>query len=303
MINYALSFVAVVKAAGYTEAAKQTGISKAKLSRHVKELEARLGIQLLHRTTRTFALTEQGKQFYESCQNIEDIYEDAVKHLQQDFIGMRGLLKVTAPIDFGVRFLAPVIKDFCQQYPLMNISLSLSNISENLTEQQYDLAIRIANQLPDSNLRTITVMQFNRLICATPEYVKKNTLPQSPDDLKHHLCATIVNRGMNTIKPAWSFYEGKKLVNYSLDRYIETDSYQLQLALVESGLCIGRMPSYYVKDELASGKLIEIFPQIKKPIIYVSLLYPDTIILPHKTRAFIESVKQSFADLNLIPLE
>jgi DNA-binding transcriptional LysR family regulator len=303
MINYALSFVAVVKAAGYTEAARQTGISKAKLSRHVKELEARLGIQLLHRTTRTFALTEQGKQFYESCQNIEDIYEDAVKHLQQDFIGMRGLLKVTAPIDFGVRFLAPVIKDFCQQYPLMNISLSLSNISENLTEQQYDLAIRIANQLPDSKLRTITVMQFNRLICATPEYVKKNTLPQSPDDLKHHLCATIVNRGMNTIKPAWSFYEGKKLVNYSLDRYIETDSYQLQLALVESGLCIGRMPSYYVKDELASGKLIEIFPQIKKPIIYVSLLYPDTIILPHKTRAFIESVKQSFADLNLIPLE
>jgi DNA-binding transcriptional LysR family regulator len=294
VINYALSFVAVVKAAGYTQAAKQTGISKAKLSRHVKELETLLGIQLLHRTTRTFALTEQGKQFFDSCQNIEEIYGNAIENLKRDFSSMRGILKVTAPTDFGVKFLAPIIEAFCKKYPLMNVHLSLSNLNENLTEQQYDLAIRVANQLPDSNLRMTTVMEFTRLICAAPAYLKNNKPPKKSSDLKNHLCATIANRSMNTVKPSWTLYDGKKLVNYSLDRYIEVDSYDLQKQLIESGVCIGRLPSYYVTKELASGKLVELLPAIKKPTTYVYLLYPDTILLPHKTRAFMDLAKEHF---------
>lgn len=292
MINYALSFVAVVKAAGFTQAAKQTGVSKAKLSRHVKELETSLGIQLLHRTTRTFALTEQGKQFFDSCQNIEELYDNAIENLKRDFSGMRGILRITAPIDFGVRFLAPVVREFCQQYPLMNITLSLSNVNENLPEQQFDLAIRVANKLPDSNLRMINLMKFNRIVCATPSYIKNNKEPKKPSDLKKHLCVTIINRNMNVIKPSWALYEGKKLLNYPLDHFIEVDSYDLQQKLIETGICIGRLPSYQVSKEIKSGKLIELFPTIQKPTTYAYLLYPDTIILPHKTRAFIEMMKK-----------
>lgn len=291
MINYALSYIAVVNAAGYTQAAKQSGISKAKLSRHVKELEKLLGIQLLHRTTRTFALTEQGKQFYESCQGIEEVFENAVENLKRDFTSMKGMLRITAPTDFGAKFLAPVISDFCKEYPLMNVNLSLTNISENLVEQQYDLAIRIANKLPDSSLRMITLMQFKRVIVCSPSYLKNHQELTTLDDLKNHLCATITNRNINAIKPSWAFLEGKKLVNYPLEHTIEVDSYPLQQELIESGICIGRLPSYQIANELKSGKLIELLPDVEKPTTYVYLLYPDAIIIPHKTRAFIDLIK------------
>lgn len=299
MINYALSFIAVVNAAGFTQAAKRTGISKAKLSRHVKELEAKLGLQLLHRTTRTFALTEQGKQFYESCQGIEEIYDNAVESIKRDFTVMRGTLKLTAPVDFSVKFLAPVIREFCKKYPLMNISLSLTNLNENLTEGQYDLAIRVASKLPDSNLRMLTLMEFQRVICASPAFLKNNPAPKKPADLKKHLCASIMNRGMNAVKPSWAFYQGKKVVNYPLEKFIEADSYDLQKQLVESGACIGRLPAYYVSKELQSGKLIELFPTIKKPVVYAYVLYPDTILMPHKTRVFIDMLKQHLAKAEL----
>src|SRR3990167_1091409 len=152
MINYALSFVAVVKAGNFSVAAKNIGVSKAQLSRHVSRLEKLLGVQLLYRTTRSLALTEQGKQFYTSCQGIDEQYNEAVNTLKRDFSGMQGTLKVTAPIDFGIEFLPPIIHQFIKNNPNMNISLSLSNKNEDLLEKNYDLAIRIANKLPDSNL-------------------------------------------------------------------------------------------------------------------------------------------------------
>lgn len=303
MINYALSFVAVVNAEGFTQAAKRTGISKAKLSRHVKELETKLGIQLLHRTTRTLSLTEQGKQFYESCQNIEEIYDNAVESLKRDFSAMRGTLKITAPLDFGVKFLAPVLREFCKKYPLMNISLSLTNLNENLTESNYDLAIRIASKLPDSNLRMVMLMQFQRIVCASPSYLKNNQAPKKPSDLKKYLCASNINRSMNAVKPSWAFYERKKIVNYPLEKYIEADSYDLQKQLAELGVCIARLPSYFISKELQSGKLIELLPSIKKPVVYAYLLYPDTILVPHKTRVFIDMFKaylsKTLPDANL----
>ncbi len=292
MIDHAMSFVAVVNAAGFTQAAKRTGISKAKLSRDVKDLEEKLGIQLLHRTTRAFSLTEQGKQFYESCRGIEEIYGHAIESLKRDFSAMSGTLKLTAPTDFGVKFLAPVISEFCENYPAMNVSLSLTNINENLTDGQYDLAIRIANKLPDSSLRMVTLMEFQRIVCASPAYIKNNQAPKNPKDLKHHLCSSNINRNINSVKPSWAFYEGKKIVNYSLEKYIEADSYDLQKQLAESGVCIARLPSYYITQELKSGKLIELFQKFKKPVIYAYGLYPDTLQIPHKTRVFIELIKK-----------
>ncbi len=292
MIDHAMSFVAVVNAAGFTQAAKRSGISKAKLSRDVKELEGKLGIQLLHRTTRAFSMTEQGKEFYESCRGIEEIYSNSIESLKRNFSSMSGTLKITAPTDFGVKFLVPIIREFCEQYSSMNVSLSLTNINENLTEGQYDLAIRIANKLPDSSLRMLTLMQFQRIVCATPAYIKKNQAPKKPQDLKNHLCTSNINRSMNTVRPSWAFYDGKKIVNYSLEKFIEADSYDLQKQLAESSVCIARLPSYYITEELKAGILVELLQTVKKPVIYAYVLYPDTLQLPHKTRVFIELIKK-----------
>lgn len=290
LIYYALSFSAVVKARSFSQAAKNTGISKAQLSRHVSALEGLLGIQLLHRTTRSIALTEQGKNFFISCEKIEEICSEATNDLNHDFSQMRGTLKITAPIDFGIQFLPPIVHEFSKQYPNINVILSLSNINENLAEQTYDLAIRIANQLPDSNLRMRTLFKFKRLFCAAPHYFNDKVQPTHPSELKDYHCITSVNRNPNNIHPQWQFYINKKNVNYRLEKFIEIDSLYAQLELIKCGTGIGRMPNYLIKKEIDSGELIELFQDIEKPDSYVYLLYPDALVLPKKTRIFIDFI-------------
>ena len=291
LIYYALSFTAVVKAGGFSAAAKHSGISKSQLSRHVGALESLLSIQLLHRTTRTVTLTEQGMQFFAAFEAVEEGCIDAVNSLQHDFNLMNGTLRITAPIDFGIQFLPSIIHDFSKQYPNINVTLSLSNVNENITEQTYDLAIRIANQLPDSSLRMRTLMKFKRLICAAPEYFNKKKIPQHFDELKNHCCITSINRNPSILYPQWHFYSNGSSMNYRLEKFIEVDSLFAQLKLIKSGVGIGRMPDYFVRDELKSGSLMELFSEIEKPDSFVYLLYPDVKILPRKTRVFIDFLK------------
>lgn len=296
MIEYALSFVAVAKAGSFSLAAKNTGVSKACISRHVSQLEGLLGIPLLHRTTRSVILTEPGIRFFKACESIEENYQEAINSLTHDFKGMEGTLRVTAPIDFGIQFLPEVIDSFSKQYPNMNVILSLSNVNEMIVEGNHDLAIRIANQLPDSNLRMSTLLTFKRLICASPLYLKGKLAPDTIDAIKQHCCITSVNRNMNVVKPQWQFYVNKKTVNCTLHHSIEVDSLFAQFDLIKRGTGIGRMPDYFIGDALSSGELVEILPEVEKPNSYVYLLYPDSVALPQKTRVFIDFMKQHLKD-------
>jgi DNA-binding transcriptional LysR family regulator len=291
LIYYALSFTAVVKAGGFSSAAKNSGVSKAQLSRHVSALETLLGIQLLHRTTRSMILTEQGQQFFIACEAIEESCVEAVNHLKHNFSTMSGTLKITAPIDFGIQFLPPIIHEFSQQYPNMNVILSLSNTNEKLAEGNYDLSLRIANRLPDSNLHMITIMEFKRIICASPNYFNDKDKPKQLTELKSHHCITSVNRKMDNINPQWQFHIDGNESNLKLNKFIEVDSLYAQLKLIKLGAGIGRMPNYFIRNELLTGELIELFSTIEKPNSYVYLLYPDTMVLPKKTRLFIDFIK------------
>jgi DNA-binding transcriptional LysR family regulator len=293
MIEYALSFVAVVKAGGFSMGAKNTGVSKACLSRHVSQLETILGVPLLHRTTRRVVLTEAGKHFFEACGSIEENYQQAINSLRHDFKGMEGTLRITAPIDFGIQFLPSIIDEFSRSYPNMNIILSLSNVNELIVENNYDLAIRIANQLPDSNLRMSTLFPFKRLICAAPKYFEDKEKPDSIEALKQHRCITSVNRSISIVKPQWHFHVNNRTVHFALNHCIEVDSLFAQLDLIKRGVGIGRMPNYFVQDALDQGELIELLPEVEKPNSYVYLLYPDSISLPQKTRVFIDFMKKN----------
>jgi DNA-binding transcriptional LysR family regulator len=297
LISYALSFSAVVKAGSFSRAAKKAGVSKAQLSKHVSALESLLGIQLLYRTTRTMALTEHGKQFFSSCETIEENCAEAINHLKHDFSSMQGTLKITAPIDFGIQFLPSIIHEFSKQYPAMNAMVSLSNIDENLTEQNFDVAIRIANKLPDSNLRVYPILKFKRIICVSACYLKNKAMPNDLEELKNHVCITSVNRNISIIYPQWQFLTGQKKLNLKLEKFIEIDSLFAQLELIKLGAGVGRLPDYFIKKELKKGEIIEIFPHIEKPTTYIYLLYPNTPVLPKKTRVFIDFIKMQISNL------
>ena len=292
MINLALSFVAVVKAKSFSKAAKEINISKAQLSRQVKQLETELGIQLIHRTNREIVLTESGELFFASCHGIEESYADAVCQIKENFKLTRGTLRITAPIDFGIKFLPKIMHEFGKHYPNINIVLSLSNVNEDMIENNFDIAIRIANALPDSNLRMRTLKEFQRVICASSQYFKNHDIPKKIADLNQHRCITSLNRNSNIIKPQWQFYKNGKLTNYTLNNVIEVDSLEAQIELLTLGSGIGRIPNYLIQNKLDSGKFVEVLPQIKKPKSYIYLLYPNQKVLPAKTQVFLDFLKE-----------
>src|SRR3990167_6250670 len=137
LIYYAFSFLAVVKAGGFSSAAKKSGISKSQLSRHVDALESLLGIQLLHRTTRVLILTDEGKQFYDAYEGISERCDEALNNLKQDFSGMTGTVRLTAPVDWGIRYLPKIMHAFSKQYPNLNSVMSFSNRYENIDEHNF----------------------------------------------------------------------------------------------------------------------------------------------------------------------
>jgi DNA-binding transcriptional LysR family regulator len=294
LIYYALSFSTVVKAGGYSSAARKSGISKAQLSRHVSALEAMLGVRLLHRTTRTLSLTEQGREFFLAYSGIEEKCEEAVNTLKHDFHELSGTVSITAPVDFGIQFLPPMVHEFSKQYPNLNIVLSLSNEKEDLAAKNIDVAFRIANQLENSDLKSKTLKTFRRPICASPLYFKDKAIPIHPNELKHYRCITGVYTDMETIYPQWQFCVNNRWVKYKLEKNLQIDSTFAQVELIKAGAGIGRVPEFFIQEELESGKIIELFKELEKPQAYLYLLYSGAHILPKKTQLLIEFISHYF---------
>lgn len=292
VIHNALSFVAVVKAGGFSNAAKMIGISKAQLSRNVSQLEASLGIQLLYRTTRSIALTESGKAFFLNCRDIEESYNEAVDQLKQDFYALQGTLRITAPISFGSEFLPKLIYQFNQKYPNIKIVLSLTSSTEDLVEKNFDLALRVAHSLPNSNFRMRTIMSLRMVLCAAPSYFENQQIPTQFEDLEKHKCITSINRDLGLSKIHWPFYQKGKVIKFAPNSIIEVDSLRAQIHLLLLGAGIGRVPSIFVKKEMEQGRLINLLPTIEQPKSYVYLLFPNRKNLPKKLQIFIDFIKE-----------
>lgn len=267
------------------------GISKAQLSRHVSKLETMLGIQLLYRTTRSLSLTESGEQFFLSCSEIEERYEEAIDHLKQDFQSLKGTIRLTAPISFGSELLPLIIHEFTQKYPNIKIVLSLTSSTEDLIEKNFDLALRVAPSLPDSTLRMRTIMLLELILCAAPAYFTGKAYPQKIEDLKEHQYITSINRSLGLSRVHWDFYQNQKVIKFTPDSKIEADSLRAQIHLISLGAGIGRVPSIFIRKELEEGTLIKVLPTIKQPQLYAYLLYSNRKSVPKKLQIFIDFIK------------
>ncbi|MBA2709553.1 MAG: LysR family transcriptional regulator [Tatlockia sp.] len=300
MISNAISFVAVVKAGSFSKAAEVLGISKSQISRHVKQLEKSLGIQLLYRTTRSITLTESGQSFYQSCQEIEENYRAAIDDLKQDFTAVKGTLRMTAPISFGSEFLPKVIYQFNQIYPNIKIVLSLSSANENLVEKNFDLSFRIAASLPDSSLKMRVLAKLDMVYVAAPSFLANIPLPTTMDELKNlnctaPVCKAVGQSGQTTY--IWSYFdEHNQLVKFTPNTNFEVDSLRAQIQFLLLGTGIGRVPELFVRKDLDEGRLIRLLPTLRQPPLFVYLLYPDRKYLPKKVASFIEFIKECELD-------
>ncbi|KXF83466.1 LysR family transcriptional regulator [Enterovibrio coralii] len=281
-------FTEVIKYGSFTKAAEKTGHSTSYISKEINKLEERLGVRLLHRTTRTLNLTPEGELYFEQCRQI---VQDAAQ-LESAMLGHqstpKGHLKISCPTSFGLITLAPLIRKFTDTYPDITFDVELNDRKIDLVAEGIDIAIRATQYLEDSSLISRKFMTSEGVTVASPDYLKANGTPTHPSELKDHRVISYTNLpNYNT----WRYSEKNgDLIEVNVDSFMTSNSSQLILSMCLEGRGIIRTPRFNMRDELRTGELVELFAEYPRTQIEIYLVYPSRKHMSSKVRSFIDFV-------------
>jgi DNA-binding transcriptional LysR family regulator len=279
-------FREVAKHQSFTKAADVLDVSSAAVSRQVKSLEQRLGLLLLHRTTRSVALTEAGRDLFDALNRSEGEVSSCLKQLGRGNEKPSGKLKINAPIAFGERFLVSPIAEYARLYPDVILDIDFDDKRVHLIEEGYDLVIRIG-ALEDSGLVAKRLCDFPSRICASKDFIKQHGKPSSPDGLRKLPFVQYTNSPLgNTLNyRATSGHEG----SVSLAPAIYTNSLAMLVESTLKGIGFARLPAFAVENHIESGTLIQLLCEYEcLPERAIYAIYPDKRFLPLKVRKFID---------------
>jgi len=286
------AFITVVDAGSFTAAAKRLGSAKSAVSRRVSALEERLGVQLLHRTTRVLNLTETGRSFYAHGTRILADLEEAEAAVQQEHGELRGTLRFALPLSFGVRHMCGPIATFSKQHPRVKFDLDLNDRRVDLIEDNFDLALRIG-RLQDSSLIARRLFDVRAVVCASPHYLKTQGVPETPDDLQDHQCLVYSNLD----EPGKFNYE---------DRDGNRSSVKVTPAMLASsgdflsnaaahGMGVVIQPTFIASAAIRGGNLVPVLTDYSWPVSPAYAVYPPTRHLSYRVRAFIDFLVEKFS--------
>jgi DNA-binding transcriptional LysR family regulator len=285
------SFVAVVEAGSFVAAAGVLGLSKAAVSRQVAELEHRLGARLLHRTTRRLSLTDDGQLFYGRAKELLAAIDEAESEIASRSGEPSGLLRINAPLTFGVLHLAPLWGRFADAHPKVALEIDLSDRIVDLVEEGYDLAVRITN-LPSSQLVSRQLASSRMVLCASPEYIARHGAPAHPDDLTAH---RVISYSYWSTRDEWRFSgpDGEVRVRTQPRIHANNGDTCRAAALDHQGIIL--QPDFLVGDDLRQGTLVELLPDYASLTIGIHAVYPSRKYLPIKTRRMVDFLVTAFA--------
>jgi DNA-binding transcriptional LysR family regulator len=286
-----LAFARVVEERSFSAAARRLVRSKSAVSKQVSELEDRLGVRLLNRTTRRLSLTEAGSAVYEHCLRMVAAAEEAERVVAALSGAVRGTLRLAAPVSFGTRHLAPLIPQLLQLYPELAIDLSLDDHMVDLVEEGFDLAVRIA-ELGDSGLIARRLATARRVLCAAPAYLAEHGVPREPRDLPRHNCLGYSYLRSPTGQEVSFRSEGGMTLRLR-GNFIANNGEALLAALL-GGVGIALMPTFIVADELRAGRLRVLLADAVTMDSTVSALYPANRNLSPKVRAVVDFLAERF---------
>jgi DNA-binding transcriptional LysR family regulator len=286
------AFIRVVEAGGIGPASEQLGIAKSAVSRRLAQLETRLGVTLINRTTRTSKITEAGQHYYaRSVSVINDIAE--LNSITSDpECALNGTLRLSAPLSFGLLHLAPALDTFAKRHPKLRLDIDFSDHETDLIEGGFDLAFRIGD-LNDSTLkaRKISPIRFN--ICASPEYLKKHGTPKTPNDLKNHQVLRYALYGANN----WNLLDkkGKKhSVNTTSKLVANNGDFLCDMAIAGHGIIL--TPTFIAWQAIAVGDLTPILQNYKLVDLNAYAVYPQTRHLSRRVRLLIDYLATRFGE-------
>jgi DNA-binding transcriptional LysR family regulator len=287
------TFVRVVEAGSISAAAERLGVAKSAVSRRVSDLEARLGVQLLRRTTRRLNLTDTGRGFYDRCQRILADLEEAEAAVSQAHATLRGRLRVAAPLSFGLRHLGPAITEFMQQHPQVDFDLDFNDRQVDLLAEDIDVAIRIA-RLEDSSLIARRLWSSRLVLCASPGYLQAHGTPSTPEDLAAHR-ALVYSHSQDDPTQLTLHGDGGREHRVRVPERLRANNgdFLCQAAVADEGLLLS--PSFIVHESLRNGELVRVLPAYRAGEVNAYAVYPQTRHLSQRVRAFVDFLAERFA--------
>ncbi len=279
------TLLAAVDAGSLSAASRKLSVPLATVSRRVSDLEALLRTKLLVRTSRRLELTEAGRSYVVACRDILAAVDQAERTAAGEYAEPRGEIVVTAPIVFGRLHVLPVIVEFLNAYPNIDVRLVLTDRITSFIEDQVDVALRIGI-MPDSSLIATRLGTVRRVVCASPAYLAAHrSAPSHPSDLATHACITF--EGL--MSPAvWKFTNGKTKLSVAIRSRLVVNTAEAAVDAAVAGLGVTQVLSYQIADTLRAGTLKTILSAFEPEPLPVNLVYAGQGLLPLKTRAFID---------------
>ncbi len=277
-------FVAVAEAESFAAAARRLGMSPPAVTRAIAMLEARLAVKLLNRTTRHVRVTDAGQRYLDDARRIVADCDEADEAAGGINGTPRGQLSVTAPALFGKMYVMPGIVDYLRRYPDVEVAASFLDRVVNLVEEGIDAGVRIG-ELPDSSMKAIKVGKVRRVVCAAPAYLAAHGTPATPHDLAGH--TTIVANAV-TGSQEWRFVEEGRAVAVRIKPRLLVNSNDGAIEAVRSGLGIGRLMSYQVAPQLASGELVVLLADYETKPMPIHVVHREGRYASAKVRTFVD---------------
>jgi DNA-binding transcriptional LysR family regulator len=285
-LNAALVLVRVVQEGSFRSAARALAMPKTTVSRKIGELEEQLGVQLLQRTTRTLALTDAGAAFVEEAEAAIARLEAAEAAVSELHSEPRGKLRVTTTVPLGEQLLAPIVADFLDAYPAVEVMVHLTDRAVDLVAERFDVAIR-AGELPDSSLVGKLIGTSAYRVVGSAAYLARHGTPARPADLAAHACLRFTKTG-TAVRTTWPFRQGKRSVEVPVNGRLVSDDFVVLRSAAERGLGLARLPTAIAHQALRAGRLVSVLDAFAPTPTPLHVLYVGARRLPSRTRAFID---------------
>jgi DNA-binding transcriptional LysR family regulator len=285
------AFLAVAKEGSLVAASVREGITSTMIGRHIDGLERRLGVKLLHRSTRHLSLTEQGQLFLKHCQELITEIDVGEAEIFPDISQVGGRFTVLTPPYFGRFHVAAHAKAFAEAHPNLQLSFNLSNDYFDPVSAEYDLCIRIGNVI-DPRFVTTKLLTNKRIVCATPAYLAKYGVPKTLEDLARHNCLG-VNLRAGTHRE-WQFQEAGKPVSVKVEGTIDCNDADALIRWARDGLGLAWRSTWEVGAEIAAGELITVLDDYALSSFDITAVYPRDRPLK-ASKLFIEALKKAYA--------
>ena len=287
-------FLRVLDLGSISAAARSLDISVAVASQRLQKLEKRLGVRLLHRTTRRLHATAEGAVLAERGRVLVEDLEALTSELRQSGADVSGTLRMTVSASFGRQYLSPLLPEFLERHPRVRINVDLSDTMKDLVSSGFDLAIRIG-ALEDSTLIARKLAPNRRVLCASPAYLAKHGAPATPADLAAHECLLLV--GSQGRQDVWRFSDrkGREIVQRVQGRFESNQGVMLRDAVV-AGLGIAMHSVWHVHEQLRSGQLQVLLPEFPIATTGIHAVMPQRRLVPPRVRAFVDFLAERFGE-------